>query len=370
MTEAVTVKHTQVVIIGAGQAGVCLSHRLQQQGIGHVVLERDRPFKTFRGTWDSFRMNTQNFSNELPEAPRTFAPGQPRDAIATRADVIEYLDAYLETVDPPLELGTEVRRVARENGHWQVECADGRAWSSDAVACCVGISGKPKVPARLADALPDTVSQRHSSDYRRPKDIEQGTVVVVGSGASGTQIALDLATAGKQVFLACSDVPIVPPKLFGIVPTLKLMGWIVPFATRDSRLGRRMYAKMAGAGQATIPPGPKELEANHGVQLVGRLQAVETDRLRFDDDQIVELDDVAVLWCTGFAYDFSFLDLDDVEPHSEPDHHRGVHRSHPGLYFLGMKFLWRLDSHLIGGIGKDVAYAADHLQGYLAQAAN
>jgi putative flavoprotein involved in K+ transport len=356
---------TDVVVIGAGQAGVCLSHFLQREQIPHVVLERDQPFWNFKNTWDAFLMNTPNWVNELPDSKRRFAPSQGRNAIAARADVLEYLEAYLEQVKPPLQTGEDITRVAPDNGHWAVESASGKSWNAKAVAVCTGISRRPSKPEKLAAQLPEFVTQVHSIDYRRPDQLDAKRVVVVGSGASGTQIARDLAESKRfdEVVLACSEVGILPTKILGIIPTMKLLYLLgVMNKTRDSKMGQRIMTKTAGKGQATIPPGPKDLAKKWGVRCVGRLAGADADQLRFDDGAKVSAEGTAVVWCTGFSYDFGFLDLEGLDPYAEPSQVRGVSTDHPGLYFLGLKFLYRVKSHLLGGVGEDAEYVAEQIK--------
>ena len=214
--------NVDVVIIGAGPSGILMSHLLGRRGISHVVLERETAGWNWLTLWDGFRMNTLNWMNRLPGSPE-FAPRQDRNAMALKRDAVRWFEDYLKSVRPPLHEHTEVTHVAPSIAGWQVVTSEGN-WSARAVVICTGISRDAIVP-KMAETLPSSVCQLTSRQYKNPAQIETSNVLVVGSGASGSQICWDLCKDKKrfaQIYLAGSDVKILPHHVLGI-PTLNIM---------------------------------------------------------------------------------------------------------------------------------------------------
>ena len=185
------------VVVGGGQAGIALSFYLEKRGLKHVVLERDLPFSSWRNRWDGFRTNTPNWMNTLPLVkPGVFSFGD-QNGFAGREEMVEYFDKCLEAVNPPLRTGVEVLGVSTlDGGHvWEVKTLDS-VYRSKCVAICSGAMSTPRVPAVAAN-IPDFVPQLHSQDFRRPDQIETGSVLVVGTASSGVQIGKILSESGR-----------------------------------------------------------------------------------------------------------------------------------------------------------------------------
>ena len=355
-----------VVIIGAGPGGVATSFFLQRRQISHVVVEKDRAFSQWYGRWDSFHMNTPNWMNELPGSAVEFAPGADRDALGTRADALRYFEAYLSAVDPPIRKGIEVQAVKQNSAQDWLVIADDTILVARSVVFCTGAFQQPKIPP-LSAQLPGTLPQMHSSQYRNPEQITTAQVLVVGSGNSGVQICEDLARSNRLdlLTLAVSGNITVPLNILG-VSIFRIAKWLgVLDASPNSWLGRMIVP--ADRGDPTIPPSPQQLADRYGVELVGKVTGYNGSRLQCADDKTVSLENLSIVWCTGFQQRHDFIDVLASErvfdKCGRPIHKRGVVSGVPGLYFVGLRFQSTISSHAIYGIGRDAEYIAHHITG-------
>jgi putative flavoprotein involved in K+ transport len=364
-----TTKHAEIysaIIIGAGQAGVALSHCLQQRGVTHLVLEKDRPFaEWYDRRWDSFAMNTPNWMNVLPGEQQPFAPQAGRKDFGTLKDAQEYFEAYLRVARPPLRI-EEVKSVGvNRDVSWQVTTNRG-IYNTDNIAICTGHARHKKIPP-MADDVPGHVPQLHSSEYRNPMQIETAHVLVVGSGSSGVQICHELAACDRfdTVYLAGSGNFTLPWSILGI-STYSLMRALGVFKiTRDSWLGRMMFPRLLKKGDPATPPSPRRLDKNYGVRRFGRVSAANCTEIHCSDGQVIPTQDLSVVWCTGFRASYDFLDVyvrDGVlDKDGVPIHQRGVVAKAPGLYFVGLRFQHTFVSQDICGVGQDAQYVAEQI---------
>ena len=352
------------VIVGGGPAGVATSYFLQQNQIAHILLEKDRAFSEWYKRWDSFHMNTSNWMNSLPGAAHEFATGASRNALGTKKDALIYFESYLTSVNPPLQDFTEVISIKQnENGSWYLESSDS-TYNIKNVVVCTGTLRNPKVPS-VATELPKTVPQLHSSEYRNPEQIKSENVLVVGSGNSGIQICEDLAKSRsfRKITLSESGNLTIPLEVMGI-SIYSLLKWFrLLDLNNDSWMGRRLIR--ANKSDPTTPPSPKELEDTYGVNRVGKVTGIEQGGLQCSDEIIVPLEDLSIVWCTGFEARYDFikpLHKDEVfDTKGYPIHKRGIVATAPGLYFLGLRFQYSMTSQSIYGMVKDAQYVAHHI---------
>lgn len=362
-----------VIVIGAGQAGISLSYYLQQEGVSHVVLERDRAFSSWHCRWDGFHANTPAWMNTLPILPQVM-PGGDRDEFVSREELIDYFARCLDLVDPPIRAGTEVTRVTQvDHSLWHVETAD-HLYESRAVAICTGALSTQKIPA-IIETIPPGVTQIYSMDYRRPDQISTDNVLVVGSGSSGVQICQLLGESRrlKSLHLAVSNVMALPRHVLGIPAhrffhIFRMFDWRV-----DTLRGKMMSSNLGSTGFPITRPRPKDLQKNLGVELHGRLVGANERELLFDDDSSLSCDDLSIVWCTGLRADYGFIELQSpnevFDSDGRPIHVRGVAPAAPGLYFVGLLFQYTVASHDIYGVARDARHVAEHMSGRLASAA-
>ena len=268
-----------VVIVGAGQAGLAVSHELTRAGIAHVVLERGQVGQSWRGRWDSFCLVTPNWFLRLPGYP--YDGGDP-DGFMPRDEVVQYLERYAAGFEAPVRKGIDVIRCGR--GPTAVSCwrpRPGRSrrgrWSSAPAAF-----QRPHRPA-AASTLPTDLLQIDIEEYRNPADLPAGAVLVVGSGQSGCQIAEELHEAGRDVFLACGRAPWFPRRL----GDRDLSWWALETGFLDAPLSslQSPAARLAANVQATGAGGGHDLHYRTlrklGVTLLGHFLGADGRHARF-----------------------------------------------------------------------------------------
>ena len=188
----------EVLVVGAGQAGIAMSEHLSSQGVIHLVVERDRIAERWHSwRWDSLVANGPAWHDRFPGQEFDVDP----DAFATKEQVADYFSAYAEKIDAPIRTGVEVTSVRRNTGRagFRVETSDG-TFDARYVVAATGAFQRPIIPAVVPDSA--GIPQIHSSSYRNPQQLPDGAVLVVGAGSSGVQIADELQQSGRQVYLA------------------------------------------------------------------------------------------------------------------------------------------------------------------------
>lgn len=338
-----------VVVVGAGQAGLAVGPFLAEQGRRFVILEAaDSVGSAWRSRWDSLVLFTPRRYDALPRLP---FPGDP-DGYPTRAEVVAYLERYAQHFDLPIALSTPVRSLKEDGGAFVLETGEQRI-VADQVVVATGPFQVPSIP-EFAHGLGAEVCQLHSAEYRRPADLPEGRVLVVGGGNTGFQIATELA-AGHEVHLAIGSRQLpLPQRLLG----RDLFWWLTTLGllsrTVDSRLGRRARGRDTLIGSS--PKGVKR----HGVELRPRAVRAENRTVGFADGTELEVD--AVVWATGYRPDHSWIELPITGDDERLRHRRGVSEV-PGLYFLGLSWQHTRGSALLGFVADDAGFIAGQLDG-------
>lgn len=349
----------ETVVIGGGQTGLSVGYHLARRGLPFVILDAgERIGDAWRNRWDSLRLFTPARYDGLDGMPFPAPP----DTFPTKEEFADYLETYAEHFELPVRLRTRVERLWREDGRY-VMSANGRRLEADNVVVAMGTFQEPRFPA-FADQLDPGIVQLHSARYRNPGQLQDGDVLLVGAGNSGSEIAMELAN-GRQVWMAGRDVGAIPfriEKWFG-----RTIG--VPFVLRflfrkilsvRTPIGRKVRPKMLSKGGPLVRVKPADLDAA-GIERVGRVERVNGNGLPVLDDGR-ELDVANVIWCTGFHPGFSWIDM-PIHGEHEPDHQAGVVPEYPGLYFVGLHFLSAMSSEMIHGVGDD----ADRIAGLIEQ---
>jgi putative flavoprotein involved in K+ transport len=339
----------EVAVIGAGQAGLVMGYFLRREGRRFLILDAaDLIGSAWRDRWDSLTLFTPRRYSGLPGLP--FA-GDP-EGYPDRDEVIAYLERYAETFELPIELNSPVGRLTEKDGRFVLE-VDGRTITADQVVVATGPFQKPNVP-EVASRLGPDVFQTHSTGYRRPSDVPQATILVVGGGNTGFQIAKELS-ASHQVHLSIgSRQKPLPQRLLG----RDLFWWLTKTrllsTTVESRLGRKLRNR-----DTLIGSSPRELRRRFGVELRPRVVDAGGRTLRFEDGSELEVD--AVIWATGYRPDYSWIDLSVVDLDGHLRHRRGV-TDVPGLYFLGLTWQHTRGSALIGWVEDDAEFIAEQIK--------
>lgn len=409
-----------VVVIGAGPAGLSASYYLNQLGLSHRVLERGRIGESWRSQrWDSFRMNTANRLNALPGTPAT---GPQAEEFCSATDYVAALEAYVAAHRLPVREGAEILRVEKPEGEpfFRVTVAENegiRAYAARQVIVASGEMNERRVPA-FADQLSPAIAQLHAADYRHPAQLPAGAVLVAGSGQSGCQIAEDLLNAGRRVYLSTSRVPRLPRRYRG----RDILDWLLQinfFEARTEDVTDPHERRMRTPLLSGIGPQGHTLSlqwlARKGATLLGTMENIAGDtaffqpnagmHVRFADEfsdrvkglldgfiagtglpaplpdvdeadlpnthDITEIPSLhlpewgitSVVWTTGFRGQFGYLKLPVLDDAGNPVHQNG--RSDvAGLYFLGLHWLRNRKSGLLAGISEDAEFIAGQVCDY------
>jgi putative flavoprotein involved in K+ transport len=348
-TPSQSVDDVEVAVIGAGQTGLAMGYFLRRQGRRFVILERAGQIATaWRERWDSLTLFTPRRYSALPGLP---FPGDP-EGYPTRDEVIAYLEQYAENFDLPIELNSEVKQLELDDdGRFHLE-VDGRRITVDQVVVATGPFQAPYVP-KLAERLAEDVFQTHAVGYRRPDEVPPGTVLVVGGGNTGFQIAKELSATHKVVLSVGSRQTPLPQRLLG----RDLFWWLTKARILDksveTRLGQRLSTR-----ETLIGSSPRELRRRYGAELKPRALDADGRRLRFEDGNELEVD--AVIWATGYRPDYSWIKLPVFDEDGRLRHRRGV-TDLPGLYFLGLTWQHTRGSALIGWVRDDAEFIAERI---------
>jgi putative flavoprotein involved in K+ transport len=340
-----------VVVIGAGQAGLAIGYFLARDGKRFLILDAaDSVGAAWRARWDSLVLFTPRRYDSLPGLK---FPGDP-DGYPTRGEVINYLEQYAATFELPIELNAAVQSLTAKDGRFVVGLED-QSVEADQVVVATGPYQIPRVPAIAGGLAPD-VFQTHSTGYRNPDDVPDGTVLVVGGGNTGFQIAKELsATHNVHLSVGSRQIPL-PQKLLG----RDLFWWLTKLGlfqkTVESRFGRRMQDR-----DTLIGSSPRALKGT-GVQLKPRASGASGQTIIFTDGSELQVD--AVIWATGYRLDHSWINLPATHNDGPIAHKRGVTEV-PGLYFLGLRWQYTRGSALLGWVKDDAEYVAGEIDSFL-----
>jgi putative flavoprotein involved in K+ transport len=348
-------EQVQTVVIGGGQAGLSTGYHLARRGLRFVILEANaRIGDSWRKRWDSLRLFTPARFDGIAGMPFP----APAHSFPAKDEMADYLEAYVARFALPVRTGVTVERLSREGDRYLVTAGDS-SFEAEHVVVAMASYQRPKVPP-LAGELDPGVVQLHSSDYRNPAQLRAGGVLVVGAGNSGSEIALEAARGGHPTWMSGRGTGHVPFRIEGAMGRL-----LVPFIFRflfhrvltvDTPIGRKVRPKAVSQGGPLIRVKPKDLAAA-GVQRVPRMVGVRNGVPLLEDGRALEV--ANVVWCTGFHPGFSWIDLPVFAGNGELVQQRGIVASEPGLYFVGLHFLYALSSTMIHGVERDAERVAD-----------
>jgi len=348
----------ETVIIGGGQAGLAVGYYLAKQQRPFVILDASQRIGVaWRDRWDSLRLFTPARYNGLP-GMRFPGPGW---SFPTRAEMADFLAAYVARFELPVRSGVRVDRLWRD-GRGFVMTAGERRFEAEHVVVAMANYQSPRVP-EFAQELDPSIIQLHSGEYRSPSQLREGGVLLVGAGNSGAEIALEVVRT-HPALLSGRDTGHVPVRIEGLASRLIFSRIVLRIffhriLTVRTPLGRKLWRKARSKGMPLIRVKPKDLKAA-GVERVPRTTGIRDGQPLLENGRV--LDVTNVVWCTGFHPDFSWIDLPVLED-GEPLHERGIVPSEPGLYFVGLHFLYAVSSAMVQGVGRDAKRIAGHISG-------
>jgi putative flavoprotein involved in K+ transport len=396
------------VVIGGGQAGLAMSAVLQQRGREHVVLERRQIGERWRTErWESLRFQFPNWALQLPGY--AYSGDEPNNFAHWRG-VLRVIEDYAASTHAPVREHTQVTGLHTDDGGFVLSVPDATIHARNVVVA-TGPFQRPRIP-RLSQSVARSVLQTDPTRYRRPEDLPDGAVLVVGSGASGCQIGDELLRAGRTVFLSVSRHRRVPRRFRGkdVYWWLDRMGRFAQ--TIDSFPGRqwppstvvtgvsggydvnvrqmaadgiRVLGRVVGAsdGALAVARNANEILGEADAAFAGFLAAAREFAAANPDTGLTEeepagsaglpatVDEVdyldlrrenvaAIVWATGYDYDYDWLHAPVFDAQGRPLQERGVTQV-PGLYFLGLHWMHTFKSGLLSGVGRDAEYLAEHI---------
>ena len=353
---AAGVERFETVVIGGGQAGLAVGHELAERGRKHVILEANgRIGDSWRNRWDSLRLFTPARYNALPGYPF------PADGwtFPTKDEMADYLEAYAARFDLPVRTGVRVEKLSRDDDRFVVETQEA-VFEAENVVVAMADFQRPRVP-EFAEQLDSDIVQLHSYDYRNPSQLRDGAVLVVGAGNSGAEIALELSRI-HRTWLSGRDTGHMPFRIEGVASRLLLAPLVLRFVfhrvlTVNTPIGRRARPRILSRGAPVIRVKPGDL-VSAGVEHAPRMIGVRDGLPLLEDGRALEV--ANVIWCTGYHPGFSWIDL-PVFGAEGPIHERGVVESEPGLYFVGLEFLYAMSSVMVHGVGRDAEHIVKHI---------
>lgn len=352
-----TTERIDTLVIGGGQAGLAVGYHLARHGRAFVILDAHaRIGDAWRRRWDSLRLFTPARYDSLPGMPFPAAP----HAFPTKDEMANYLEAYAARFRLPVRTGVRVDALSKD-GDWFVATAGALRFEARNVVIAMSAWQRPRVPAFARELRPDIV-QLHAGEYQRPSQLRDGAVLVVGAGNSGGEIALD-AARGHPTFLAGRDTGNIPFRIGGwparlILQRLLLGLFLNHIATVRTPIGRKMRGLALRQGMPLIRIRPADLAAA-GVVRVPRVTGIEKGLPLLDDGRMLDVSNV--VWCTGFSPDLSWMHLPNAVAEQGLKHERGVVADEPGLYVVGLGFIYAASSMMVQGVGRDAEYVVRHL---------
>ncbi|HET7374164.1 MAG TPA: NAD(P)/FAD-dependent oxidoreductase [Gemmatimonadaceae bacterium] len=349
-------EHIDTVVIGGGQSGLSVGYHLARRGLSFVILEaNERVGDAWRRRWDSLRLFTPARYDGLAGMPFP----APARAFPTKDEMADYLESYARKFDLPVRTRVHVDRLSREGDRFVIATGD-RTIEARQVVVAMANYQKPRIP-EFASELRPTIAQLHSAEYRNPGQFQAGGVLVVGAATSGADIALEAVRAGHRTLLSGTHPGYVPFRIESSLAHYVLEPLVLRFVfhrvlSLATPMGRKMRLKTHTKGGPLVRVKPRDL-VDAGVLRVGRTVGVLDGLPALDDGQALEI--ANVVWCTGYRPGFSWIDIPIFGSDGEPLHDRGVVATAPGMYFVGLHFLYAPSSTMIHGADRDARHVAD-----------
>ncbi|MGB8955781.1 MAG: NAD(P)/FAD-dependent oxidoreductase [Tumebacillaceae bacterium] len=339
-----------VLVIGAGQAGLAMAYHLGKKSVSYLLLDSNRQVgDSWRNRYDSLKLFTPRSSNALPGLEMS---GNPH-GFPSKDEVADYLEFYARHHKINVRMNETVEQVVQESNGFRVTTRQGE-WTARNIVVASGPFHTPFIP-QLAGAVSDSVYQVHTASYRNPSQLQEGAVVVVGAGNSGVQIAVELAATGREVSLAVGE----PMKLLPYqVLNRSIFWWLdklgITRVSVNTKLGQKLSKRAPIIGKDIKP-----LISRGAVKLRPRARSIEGRSVTFADGTSCEVSNI--IWSTGYQNDYSWLQVQGLfDQDGKLMHDRGK-TPVPGVYFLGLHWQHNLGSGMMLGVGEDAEYLASLL---------
>jgi len=339
------------VVIGAGQAGLAMGYYLQQSKTNFLIVEKEiRVGQSWKNRYDSLKLFTPRMYSSLPGLILTGG----KHGFPSKDEIETYLNHYSMKFNLPVQFETEVINVTKDNDIFIIVTNKGMITSQNLVVATGAFQNKYIPP--FADKISKGVFQIHSSEYKNPSQLQEGSVLVVGGGNSGAQIAVELSSL-KNTYLSVSNKLRFLPL---VVASKSIFWWFDKLGLLKTTSSSFLGGKLKQSGDPIFGFELRKAIKDWEVTLKSRVVNAEMDYLIFDDQSTLQVDNI--IWSTGFKADFSWIHIPGVcNAEGKVKHSRGV-TTNKGLYFLGLPWQHRRGSSLIQGVGEDARYLLTLLQ--------
>lgn len=354
MTKLYNKKSVRTIVVGGGQAGLAVGYHLAKRGLPFLILDANKQVgDAWRHRWDSLRLFNPARYAGLPGL-RFPARG---DTFPTKDQVADYLGDYVHRFHLPVQSGVKVERLWQEGDRFLM-AAGSQRFESENVIVAMANYQQPKVPA-FAQSLDSQIRQLHSHDYRNPSQLKEGGVLIVGVGNSGADIGMEVVSS-HPTWISGKESGHIPWAIesfisrFFLVRIVRFIGHHV--MTVKTRIGRKLRPRLLHQASPLVRVKPREL-TKAGIKWVPRTVGVRNGLPLMEDGTTLEVKNV--IWCTGYHHGFPWIDLPIFDEGGDPVHDAGIVNDVPGVYFVGLNFLYSMTSATLMGIGRDAERVVD-----------
>ncbi|MEO8415030.1 MAG: NAD(P)/FAD-dependent oxidoreductase [Ginsengibacter sp.] len=355
MKNEIATENYPVIIVGAGQAGLSMGYHLSQKGISFLILEANKRIgDAWRNRWDTLHLFTPAQYDGLAGMP---FPAK-KHSFPSKDEFADYLEKYASHFKLPVRTNTYVTRLSREGKGFIIEAGE-QQFKADNVVVAMNDCQYQRIPAFAKDLDPAIV-QIFSNKYKNPSQLQDGNVLVIGAGNSGCEIALEVSKT-HRTWLAGRDTGHIPfhikSKVGQVLVPVVLRFLFHRIFTTHTPIGRKVRSKALTTGGPLIRIKPKEI-TEAGIIRVPKVTGVIEGLPVLQNKEVPDVKNI--IWCTGYYPGFSWIDL-PVFKNGQPIQKRGVVADEPGLYFLGLHFLYAMSSGMIHGAERDAQYIANEI---------
>ncbi|MGG1397615.1 NAD(P)/FAD-dependent oxidoreductase [Bacillus salipaludis] len=340
-----------VVIIGAGQAGLSMGYFLKQSGISFLILDnQSRAGDVWRNRYDSLVLFTPRLYSSLPGLPLGGDPS----GFPTKDEIADYLEQYAQTFDLPIRFNIDIQKIRKENNIFAIS-TNKLTIKTKRIVIATGPFHTPRIPP-FAKVFSNELTQLHSSEYKDQSQLQEGPVLVVGGGNSGAQIAVELSENNETYLSVSQKIRFMPLKFAG----KSIFWWFdklgILRADRHSFIGKKIQSQ----GDPVFGYELKEKIKNRSVIVKSRTKSIHKNEIQFEDHTSIMVNNI--IWATGFTPNYRWIEIPNLlNPNGEVNHKRGVTEI-DGLFFLGLPWQHRRGSALLLGVGEDAEYLYKYIR--------
>ncbi|MFS1511506.1 flavin-containing monooxygenase [Chengkuizengella sp. SCS-71B] len=336
-----------VIVIGAGQAGLAIGYYLKKSNLSFLLLDQNVQIgETWIKRYDSLILFSPRKYSSLPGLS---FPGNP-NGYPNKNETADYLKKYKKQFSIPVELDTHVIQLTKENDVFITE-TNHKTYHSKVVVIATGPFQSSFIPKLKCSSLDEKIIQLHSSEYKNPQQLHKGNTLVVGAGNSGAQIAVELSNSHDVYLSSSQNLKFSPHKFAG----KSVFWWFEILKIYDVfHTGTKLGEWIKKQPEPIMGTELKELIHQNKVKITAKTISIDGNKVTFEDGKTLTVKNI--IWATGFTQNFDWIKINNVlNQKGNPLHKRGVSQV-PGLFFIGLPWLHKRPSALLGGVGEDAEY--------------